>query len=337
MSSETDLARRSVEVIRSGQATTGAYLACPTFAPYRFSWLRDGAFVAEAMSRAGEPESAEAFFAWCAHVVESRAGAIRRGERLNARYTVDGEEADVDEWQEFQLDGYGLWLWALRGHCDRHGRPADPFADAIELTCDYLVRHLGEPCSDWWEEREGVHPATLACVHGGLAAWGRPEAGRAAEAARAALPLAPPDASLLVLMSPFGVVEPGSETLDLVERKLVGPGGGVHRHLDDTYYGGGQWLLLTALLGWQYADLGRREEAERALGWVAARATPAGELPEQVQDHLLFPERYREWVERWGPPPCPLLWSHAMYLILRDMLRSGASAATKVDIESSTE
>ena len=52
------------------------------------------------------------------------------------------------------------------------------------------------------------------------------------------------------------------------------------------------------------------------LEWIAAHAAPDGGLPEQSQDHLLHPEAHDEWVARWGPPPCPLLWSHAMFLTL---------------------
>ena len=33
---------------------------------------------------------------------------------LPTRYTLDGElEPEVDDWPNFQLDGYGTWLWAL--------------------------------------------------------------------------------------------------------------------------------------------------------------------------------------------------------------------------------
>ena len=35
---------------------------------------------------------------------------------------------------------------------------------------------------------------------------------------------------------------------------------------------------------------------------------------------LLRPERYEPWVVKWGPPPHPLLWSHAMYLTLRSVM-----------------
>ena len=67
------LARRSIQIISDNQAASGAYLASPDLPVYRFSWLRDGAFVADAMSRSGEPASAAAFFGWCARVMEGRA------------------------------------------------------------------------------------------------------------------------------------------------------------------------------------------------------------------------------------------------------------------------
>lgn len=311
-SSATDPVARSVEVIREGQTASGAYQACPTFAPYRYSWFRDGAFIADAMSRTGRAESAESFFDWCANVVEKRAGDIRSGGRLHARYTAEGLESD-EEWPTFQLDGYGLWLWALRGHCERHDRSPARWEEAVALTLDYLRRHAHEPCTDWWEEREGVHAVTLACVRAGLQAWGED----------ADLP--PPedrlDASLLALP----LLGQGEPPLAAIEEHLVGPQGGVHRHLGDTYYGGGLWVLLTAMLGVAYAEAGRTDDAHGTLEWITAHATPDGHLPEQTQDHLLAPEMLEPWIEKWGPPASPLLWSHAMFLTLAATLAEAPS------------
>jgi GH15 family glucan-1,4-alpha-glucosidase len=295
------LARRSVEVIRDGQAPSGAYVACPTFEPYRFCWLRDGSFIADAMSRVGEVESAEAFHAWVARVVSAHRGR----DRLEARYTLDGEEDPVKEWPKVQHDGWGLWLWALTKHEER-GRPPTPdVSEAATHVVDYLERVWPEPCTDWWEERDGLHAATLACLDAGLRAWGRDGVDRSFAEDRL-------DASLLVL--PFLGYE-ADDQVRRVEDALVSPGGGVHRHLDDTYYCGGEWLLLTAFLG-----LARPERAEEALRWIAAHATEDGLLPEQSQDHLLHPDAWDFWVAKWGPPPCPLLWSHAMYLVLASEL-----------------
>ena len=286
-SSTPELTARSVEVILAGQAASGGYVACPTFPPYGYSWLRDGSFIADAMSRVGEVESAEAFFDWVARIVG-------RGLGFEARYTLDGER-DRSEWPHRQHDGWGLWLWAVRLHGRRHGRPHRWRAEAATVE-RHLVSVRDEPCVDWWEEREGIHAATLACLAAGL--------DDDLELTRAETRL---DGSLLVLpFLGFGAVD--------VER-LVSPGGGVHRHLEDTYYGGGEWLLLTALLG--LADPGR---AEDCVAWIAAHASPDGLLPEQAQDHLLAPESYRPWVVKWGPPPSPLLWSHAMFLTLTSEL-----------------
>jgi isomaltose glucohydrolase len=303
----------SIRVIRAGQAPTGAYLACPTFPHYRYSWFRDGSFIADAMSRAGEIESAERFFDWCAGIVEARADAIRAGAFLHARYTVDGRESE-EEWPRFQTDGYGLWLWALRQHGDRHGRPTARWEDAVALTLEYLRRHAAEACVDWWEERGGLHAATLACVAAGLEAWDQ----------RVRLPVPEPrlDSSLLVLP----LLGRGQPPLAELEARLVSPGGGVHRHLEDTYYGGGEWLLLVALLGLCYLSLGREDDARAKLDWIARHATADGELPEQSQDHLLAPEEYEPWVRRWGPPPSPLLWSHAMFIILATELEREGTA-----------
>ena len=49
-----EVAQRSREIIAEHQHPNGAYPASPTFSAYRgYSWLRDGAFIAEGMSRAG--------------------------------------------------------------------------------------------------------------------------------------------------------------------------------------------------------------------------------------------------------------------------------------------
>jgi isomaltose glucohydrolase len=304
----SSLVETSIAVIRAGQAPNGAYVACPDFEPYRYSWFRDGAFIADGMSRAGDAESAERFFDWCAGIVSGRADQIRAGGRLHTRYAVDGSESAV-EWPNFQIDGYGLWLWALRAHCDRHGRAPDRWFGGVELTVEYLRRHADEPCVDWWEEREGLHAATLASVAAGLAAWDeRLELPRPEERL---------DASLLALP----LLDRGPAPVTEIEGRLVSADGGVHRNVEDTYYGGGEWLLLTAMLGLCYAYLGRDEAAAAKLAWIAEHADAEGRLPEQAQDHLLAPEMYRPWVEKWGPPASPLLWSHAMFLTLASELQ----------------
>jgi GH15 family glucan-1,4-alpha-glucosidase len=284
-----NLAQRSIDVIRSGQSSSGAYVACPNFAQYGYSWFRDGSFIADAMREAGEHDSADRFFDWGARVILSRPTGP-----WDARYKLDGEP-EFSEWPKLQIDGLGLFLGALR----RRGEWSR-WQEAFDTVARWLGDHWNEPCIDWWEEREGIHAVTIWCVGNGLAS---DEIKREA-LARAGDRL---DGSLLFIGTP--------ELVDWVEESLL-VDGGVHRHLEDTYYGGGQWLLLTAMLG-----LARPERAAECLAWIEAHACPNGDLPEQSQDHLLHPETYEPWVGRWGEPPSPLLWSHAMYLRLHHALR----------------
>ena len=103
-------------------------------------------------------------------------------------------------------------------------------------------------------------------------------------------------------------------TYDEVRRQLLR--GGVYRYLGDTFYGGGEWLILTAWLGWHEVRTGLREQALTRLDWIAAQATPDGNLPEQISGDVQQPSYIAEWTERWGPVATPLLWSHAMFLTL---------------------
>jgi isomaltose glucohydrolase len=343
------LLRRSVDNIRANQDAGGAYLASPSLPAYRFSWFRDGAFVADAMSRAGDAESAEAFFRWCAGVVIARADriddliarhragkAIDPGEHLHCRYRPDGSEDDRP-WSNFQLDGNGMWVWALGAHASRHARSFEPYAEAVVLSARYLAEFWDEPCFDWWEERFGRHTTTLAAVHAGLVTGGELDS-RAADGAvtaeqiaaavrregvvdgRLAGGLGDPrlDASLLACGTPFGLLDPDDPLVEATVRALEEEiaHGGVHRYPGDSYYGGGEWLLLAALLGWHYVEVGRNEDAWAQLAWVAAQASGSGDLPEQVATHLETPSALEGWLRKWGPSASPLLWSHAMFITL---------------------
>lgn len=350
------LVERSRALIAALQTGNGAYPASPDFSAYRgYCWLRDGAFIADGMSAVGEVASATAFFDWCADTVHRHEPTIDAAVRAaadgtvlpdelmpRARFTLDGD-LGADEWWDFQLDGYGTWLWALAEHTRRHGLAVDPWRRAAATTVDYLLSSWRRPCYDWWEEHnERVHVSTLGCVGAGLhaaAAHGLVDGARAVAATATAgrirelietegaadghlvkwLGTTEVDASLAALIAPLGFLPADTAlargTVAAIEADLA-VGRGVHRFLADTFYGGGQWPLLSCFVGLARAAMGEAEAARGYLDWAAGTATPQGMLPEQVDDHLLDPSRHAEWVERWGTVATPLLWSHAMVLRL---------------------
>ena len=112
---------------------------------------------------------------------------------LPARYPLDGTRHE-DDWWNFQVDGYGTWLWALERHLARTTPAPAPYADAIETAVRYLVATGTETCRDWWEEnRDQTHVATLAGVAAGLrAAVGMGTPARRAAAVGDAWPSAAP-------------------------------------------------------------------------------------------------------------------------------------------------
>ena len=129
------------------------------------------------------------------------------------------------------------------------------------------------------------------------------------------------DANLLGLAVPYGVVAADdprmAATAARIEEDIL-RGNGLHRYAEDTYYGGGAWVVLSAWLGWYWAEQGGLDLARELLGWVEAQADADGGLPEQVPVNLNDPAYLPVWQERWGEIARPLLWSHAKHLILRE-------------------
>lgn len=182
------LAHSSVRLLAEAQSSTGAWVAAPRYRPYRYSWVRDGAFIAEAMDAAGNHAEARAFHEWVARTVlahrrkveallETPVGGRRTGDPLSplpdrhvlhTRYTVDGAEGP-DPWGNFQLDGYGFWLTSLVRHLETTGADPVGFVGAVGVVVDYLVATWDMPCYDAWEEfPTRQHATTLAAVCQGL-------------------------------------------------------------------------------------------------------------------------------------------------------------------------
>ena len=181
-----------------------------------------------------------------------------------------------------------------------------------------------------------MHVATLAALYGGLTSGLVEEdwATEAAESIRSAvrrdgvvegrlvarLGEGGLDASLIAVATPFGLLghdDPLMEaTVRTVESELVvgprrppAPGRRVLRRRALGRPRRAPRLALRARCGdWR----------RRAPSWTGSppRRARDGELPEQLEEHLLHPRKRAEWVDRWGPPARPLLWSHALFLAL---------------------
>ena len=346
-------------------------MACPTYPTYRYVWLRDGAFCAYALGLHGVHGSAAAFHEFVTRtllqyqglfdaVTTPTADGMPVAQMPPARFTptghleqpvqpqgraqpVDpGNPADNDQapWPNFQLDGYGTWVWALAQHV-RHGYPlTTEQRHAVALVSRYLQVAGTWNCYDCWEENGAWrHTSTLGAVIAGLAAAADLIGDNAAvthaqdlrgllldEHVRAGTFVKHTgndgmDASLLWLASPFAVIPVDDpimrRTVTRIIDELTGPSGGVRRYLGDTFYGGGEWVLLTAWLGTYLAEIGDLAGARQRLAWVESMFSADGHLPEQSTEHPQAPDMVAPWVLRWGPVATPLLWSHAMHLVLR--------------------
>ena len=346
-----DLYHRSIEIIKDHQAPSGAFIASPNFKNYAYSWFRDGAFIAYSMDVAGEYQSASRFHNWASEVINRYEGVIENSiqiivetgqppekDYLHTRYTLDGIAVD-DDWPNYQPDGFGTWLWALNEHKKISGATIPlSWEKSAALIIKYLKAVWSYPCSDSWEEfHDQIHTYTLASIYSGIKAYGELTGQDQGQILSQILNLINTrtthnghyvkyvgsnlvDANLISLAVPYGLLkldDPALEkTINKIETDLMN-GGGVHRYAEDTYFGGGEWILLTAWLGWYWAEKGDIDRAQALLVWIESQADENGYLPEQVPENLNNPEYFNIWHERWGEIANPLLWSHAKYIILR--------------------
>lgn len=340
--------RIDIRVILENQHASGAYVASPGYSQYPYCWLRDGSFIAHAMDAVGETESTRAFHLWVARAIRGiepeirdaidakNAGrAVEHGVMPPARFTLEGRVGEGD-WPNFQIDGYGQWLWSLRAHAATLPSLPNELLAAARIVADYLRSHWNEPCYDAWEEgRTQLHTSTLSSAAAGLYAAGslldasyRASGDEAWRFIRERCVVdgrfskkvgdRSLDASLLWMATPFGLVSDDdpefARTLVAIERELV-VDGGVLRYPEDTFYGGGAWILLTAWLAWHHVRSGRNEDARKYVEWVERQRGHDGGFPEQVPTSRTDAWFFEYWTKRWGSPAHPLLWSHAMRIL----------------------
>jgi len=340
------LFKRSLEVIKEGQHKSGGYVACPSFPTYNYCWFRDSSYISYAMDLAGEHGSSGAFHKWAVGNILKRETEISNfingisdnyQEVLHTRYTLTGEEGS-EKWENFQLDSFGIWLWSLGEHLELSGKSCtDEMIRAVILVSSYLAELWQISCYDCWEENSDKHHIyTMATIYRGLQSSekliGCTYSDLCSDIKKRMVTLGSRnghlskyegsdavDSSLLGVYFPakvFDIHEPLMEnTIMKIQRDLL-RSGGLHRYQLDTYYGGGIWPLLTAWLGICLVDGGDVKQGEEILNWIISKADDAGNLAEQYTDSLNDHTYLPRWIEKWGQSADPLLWSHAMYIIL---------------------
>ncbi|MBU2597989.1 MAG: glycoside hydrolase [Actinobacteria bacterium] len=337
-----DLYKKSIQIIKTNQHKSDSYIASPDFESYRYCWLRDGTFTAYAMDKACEYESAERFHRWVNSVIKRYSYKIvdilkklNKNENINpndflpTRYTLEGYESN-QKWANFQLDGYGIWLWGLAQHIKFTGNKnfLIEFKESINIIKKYLSLLWNHNNYDCWEENlDKVHVSTLACIYGGLKEISQfhpnIELSQLTNKIKEFvlnrgvvnnhfvkyIGTDKVDASLLWLSMPFRLVEPNEKvmlnTIDIIEKDLLK--NGVYRYRNDTYYGGGEWILLTAWLGWFYTEINQKSKAYNLSKWIESKADKDGNLPEQININVLNSDFYHKWVKEKGKPAKTLL------------------------------
>ena len=361
------LFHESVSAILRNQSEEGAFIASPDFIQYHFCWLRDGSFSAFALDRAGEHDASARYHSWVNDAIGGISGIIDdvidrmiQGETMDptimppARFALDGT-AVIDDWPNFQIDGYGTWLWSLGEHLRESGNREIPkeLRSSVARAARYLATFAMSPCYDVWEENgSAVHTSTLASVFGGLTTAARMlddiDLQSSADAVRERMKFDAErrglyvkssenegvDASELWLLAPFGVVESDDvnylKTVAAIEDRLT-LNGGIRRYSSDVYFGSGAWPVLTASLGWHYVTIGNLDGAKSCLAWVASHFDAEGHLGEQFGGELRDRKHYDEWVERWGLPAKDLTWSYAMYVVLSIAIKEQEQLHVAID------
>lgn len=182
-----DLYKRSLLIIRTQIDNGGAIIAANDHDVteratdhYSYLWPRDGAFVANALDRAGYSDISRKFFELCGNIVEDRGYFLQK-------YNPDGSvgsgwHAHWDKYQKKRLipiqeDETALVLWALREHHEIYPDSIlvrDLYERLVVRCADFLAdfrdRETGLPLPGWnlWEDRLGVHTFTCSTVVAGL-------------------------------------------------------------------------------------------------------------------------------------------------------------------------
>jgi GH15 family glucan-1,4-alpha-glucosidase len=183
----SSLYKRSLLLIRTQVDVDGAILAANDSDvlnynrdTYSYMWPRDGALVAGALDRAGQPYLSRQFYRFCADVVTPHGYLLHK---YNPDRSVGSSwhpwtDSEGQPTLPIQEDETALTLHALWGHFCRYRDlefVRDLYSPFIRPAGEFLYSYrdaegLPKPSYDLWEERHGVHAFTVASVWAGLQA-----------------------------------------------------------------------------------------------------------------------------------------------------------------------
>lgn len=187
--SVVSLYRRSLLIIRTQIDNGGAIIAANDHDVtdratdhYSYLWPRDGAFVANALDKAGYSGLSRAFFVLCQKIVHERGYFLQKYNpdgTLGSGWHAYWDKSLKRELLPIQEDETALVLWALWEHyllTPDKGFVKELYESLITKCADFLVEfgdpETGLPRPSWnlWEDRRGVHSFTCATVDAGLRA-----------------------------------------------------------------------------------------------------------------------------------------------------------------------
>mgnify|MGYP004663034563 FL=1 len=300
---------------------------------YGYCWPRDAIFIMKALSILNMNDLVANFYNKWATKAQLENGLFEQ------RYYVNGELApswgvQIDETASILL---GIYAY---GKCRQLERL---IVKASQALIDFLDEDFkSKPCFDLWEERKGSHLYTTASIYEALKdarimllKIGRHKNRELVSEIEKVLPKILSsirshfvkdgifirstdnfqlDISLIGLVSPFDVIDINNpimkNTVLEIERRLKCSNGGYMRYEGDNYIGGNAWIISSLWLSMYYIKSGDKSRAKELFDWVTNHSDNMNFLPEQIEKD----GHNTAWIVQ-------LAWSHAMYVIVANMLK----------------
>lgn len=349
---EQEVYQRALIVIKQHSTRSGAHIAGPTTlnTTYRFSWPRDGSYIALTDLLTGHPENSRRFLDFMAAGQKANGGWAINYQTNGQPFLDFGDRGN-------EYDEVGTVPWMMVEYARRTGdwNWLQTQWPGIQKACEFLLRNtnaqtgLMEATRDLWElSTSDSWTYSNAAAYAGFKA-GAEAARRVGDSAsseryeQAATQLKAAivkylwnadkgyfvrgfnlgsqrqdlkvEAANLALAWPFKVFAPDDPRMvsmaNHILSDLASPQGGIRRYTGDDYYGGQPWPVTTDWLAIYLTQIGRLDEARRLHQTVTHYAMSS--LSRQLGEQ--FDEQQGRWVSA-----LPLTWSEAEYILATQAL-----------------